>query len=169
MTIRIPLAVVWTTAILLLVGGAAVAGAAAHRFGPYATLEATVSQTKATVLSLERRVEQAKAIIEDKDNRLSEAHNQLESQKNETQVLQSELSQIRTSLGSTQSRLQQKQRQAQRQFTFILSQERDIYVLRTCLRGVAGAMRYLVEEDYDSTIDSLRSVERECRAASKLM
>lgn len=76
---------------------------------------------------------------------------------------------LRTQVGSLQRQqaaVQQQVHQARRR---IEAQERDLFVLRTCLVGVDASLGHVLDEDYDAALTALRDVQRECKAARKLV
>jgi chromosome segregation ATPase len=146
---------------------------------------------------MERRVDAARKLISKRDERISELEHSLgveteraNSAQDELQKLRSQLSMLqaqlasreaelqraKTTLGAAQTRLRQAEQQAQAakrqvetQTQLMLSQERDIYVLRACLRGVVVSLNYIALGDDDAAIRALDAVERECRAAGRLL
>ncbi len=165
---------IMSTLFSLGLGGAV--GATVFWYGPYARLE--------------RQLRDAQAVIESKDQRLSEIRSQLDraladyrrareelKQKDlELASARGELKQKDLELASARVRLGQKEREKQaavrevaRQRSIVLSKERDIYVLRTCLVGIGASYVHYSREEYHEAVDALRSVERECEAAMELV
>lgn len=151
---------IMSTSLFLGLGGAV--GASVFRYGPYARLEAQLNR--------------AREVIESKDQRLSETRRQLDRVLADNRRTRKELKQKDLALVAARARLRQTERERQaateeaaRQRGIVLSKERDIYVLRTCLVGVAAFTSNYLDGNYDAAVYAIRSVERECEAAREVV
>ena len=161
-TIGVPRWLFGLTSMLLFLGLGGAAGAAAFRYGPYARLEAQLNS--------------AREVVKSKDQRLSETRRQLDALLADHRRVKEQLRQKDLDLTAARIRLRQTERERQaaaeevaRQRGIVLSKERDIYVLRTCLVGVAAFTSNYLDGDYDAAVYAIRSVERECEAARDLV
>lgn len=150
--VRVPVWLVW---VVVGFGVGGVVGAAAHRYGPYAQLQ---------------------EVAVEKERQLTETRRKLEATAGELERAKREVARRGQELVATRERLRRSEHErriaaeeAARQRGIVLSRERDIYVLRTCLAGVAQSMVQVLEERYEDAAYALRTVERECRAASRLL
>jgi chromosome segregation ATPase len=141
--------------VLVFVVLGALAAAAFYQFGP-------LDHARAQATAAGQRAARAEQTLGDRDGRIS--------------VLEQRLTQETRSHSQTQSNLQttaQRAREAQdtigQQNRILLEQERDIYVLRTCLRGIAEALDQLGGRNQAGAVAAIEAVERECRAAGRLM
>ena len=183
MTIRIPTFVVWSVLVIFLFGAGTVAGAAAYRLGPYATMERRVDAARELISKRDERISDLEHSLKVETERANSAQDELQKVRPQLSTLQgqlasteAELQRAKGTLGAAQTRLRQTEQQAQAakrqvetQTQLMLSQEKDIYVLRTCLRGVVVSLNYMAEGDDDSAIRTLDAVGRECRAAGRLL
>lgn len=161
-TVEVPRWLLWAGVAVVWAGLGAVGGALAYRHGPYAQLEG--------------RWKEALEVAAARERELAEARRQLEATASRLGAVQQELERKGQELAATRERLQHSERQRQvaaqeaaRQRNIVLSRERDIYILRTCLAGVAESLVGVLEERYEDAAYALRAVERECRAASRLV
>jgi predicted nucleic acid-binding Zn-ribbon protein len=141
--------------VAIFVALGALVTAAVYQAGP-------LDRARTLTVAAEQRAARAAKSVEDRDRRIS--------------VLEERLTQETRSHSKTQSNLQstaQRAREAQetigQQNRILLEQERDIYVLRTCLRGIAEALDRVRARDRDGAVGAIAGVERECRAADRLM
>jgi hypothetical protein len=58
---------------------------------------------------------------------------------------------------------------AEEQSGLLITKERDVYVLRTCLIGVAVTLNNVLDNEYRRATANIQRVERECRAAKHLL
>jgi len=161
-TIRVPQWWLWLLVVVLCGAVGAVGGAVAYRHGPYARLEVQLRETV--------------SLVKEKEQQLAETSRRLQALTEELAGARRMLEQRNRELAEAQGRLRQSERERQaaaqeaaRQRGIVLSRERDIYVLRTCLAGVAQSLVGVLEERYEEAAYALRTVERECRAAGKLL
>jgi hypothetical protein len=141
--------------VLVFIALGALATAGFYQYGP-------LDHAKRREAAATQRAVNAERAVKDRDSRIS--------------VLEQRLTQETRSHSQTQNNLQmtaQRAREAQatigQQSRILLEQERDIYVLRTCLRGIAEALDHLGRRDQTGAVASIEAVERECRAAGRLL
>lgn len=169
MEIKIPRGLIVFLGIVLLVGLGTFVGAAGYRAGPYRQLsmqltgaQAELSTAKQTIATRDQRVVELEGRVRELERSLQEAKRSL-------QETGGKLTEREQQLSQTEAARRAAAQQAKQRGQLLLTKERDIYILRTCMVGVSATLGYVLDRDYDSAIYSIRSVERECRAASKLV
>ena len=141
--------------VLVFVALGALVSAAFYQFGP-------LDHARRDAAAATHRAARAEQTVKDRDSRISVLEQRL------TQETRSH-SQTQSTLKTTAQRALEAQDTIGQQNRILLEQERDIYVLRTCLRGIAEALDHLGRRDQAAAVSSIEGVERECRAAGRLL
>ena len=176
MEIRIPrpLAVA-LAAVLVLTAGTAL-GAVLYHAGPYRELDRVLASTRAELESTrtaladrEREVARLRAEVLALQKRAAELEGKAAGLEKDLSAARAGLQATQQKLSRTEAARRAAEQREKQQKQVLLTRERDIYVLRTCLAGVTATLSYVLDEDYDGAAYAIRAVERECRAASKLL
>jgi len=162
MEIKIPRGLVIFLSIVLLMGLGIFAGATGYRAGPFRAVSSQLAATQAELGT-------AKQTIASRDQRIAELEKRVAELDKSLQEARRAHQETSTRLSQTEAARRAAEQQARQQGQLLLTKERDIYVLRTCMVGVSASLGYVLDQDYDNAVYSLQSVERECRAATKLV
>lgn len=176
-TVSIPRRPVVVGGVLALVALAAGAATLLFRYGPYARLQAELKTARELIAAQEAQLNLSVAAKNQKERELEEARKGIAARDRLLNDMQRRLKEKERELEAALGRLSRTAAekravslQLSRQEQVLLSRERDVYVLRTCLAGVTKFLTsYFVEEDYDTALAAIRGVERECRVASELL
>jgi hypothetical protein len=141
--------------VLVFVVLGALVAAAFYQFGP-------LDEARTQAAAAGQRAARAEQAVRDRDSRIAVLEQRL------TQETRSH-SQTQSALQTTARRAQEAQATIGQQSRILLEQERDIYVLRACLRGIAEALDHLGKRNRGDAVTSIQAVERECRAAGRLI